>query len=31
VQEISFLESAKAENIGGTRAQDGMVIITTKK
>jgi hypothetical protein len=31
VQEISFLESTKAESIGGTRAQDGMVIITTKK
>lgn len=31
VQEISFLESSKATAIGGTRAQDGMVIITTKK
>ncbi|HET9503522.1 MAG TPA: hypothetical protein VFO93_08270 [Hymenobacter sp.] len=31
VQEISFLESNKAAVIGGTRAQDGMVIITTKK
>lgn len=31
VQEISFLESTKAAAIGGTRAQDGMVIITTKK
>lgn len=31
VREISFLESAKAVLIGGTRAQDGMVIITTKK
>jgi hypothetical protein len=31
VQEISFLESNKATAIGGTRAQDGMVIITTKK
>jgi hypothetical protein len=31
VQEISFLESTKAAVIGGTRAQDGMVIITTKK
>jgi hypothetical protein len=31
VQEIAFLESTKAAAIGGTRAQDGMVIITTKK
>jgi len=31
VREISFLESTKAAAIGGTRAQDGMVIITTKK
>jgi len=31
VREISFLESAKATAIGGTRAQDGLVIITTKK
>jgi len=31
VREIAFLESAKAVVIGGTRAQDGMVIITTKK
>lgn len=31
VQEIAFLASRQAEVIGGTRAQDGMVIITTKK
>ncbi|RZK13604.1 MAG: hypothetical protein EOO56_26730 [Hymenobacter sp.] len=31
VREIAFLESRQAEIIGGTRAQDGMVIITTKK
>ncbi len=31
VREVSFLESAKAESLSGTRAQDGMVIITTKK
>ena len=31
VREISFLESTKAVIVGGTRAQDGMVIITTKK
>jgi hypothetical protein len=31
VRKISFLESAKAAAIGGTRAQDGMVIINTKK
>jgi hypothetical protein len=30
VREISFLESNKAIAIGGTRAQDGMVIINTK-
>ena len=31
VREITFLESDKAVIIGGTRAQDGMVSITTKK
>jgi len=31
VREISLLEGAKATAIGGTRAQDGMVIIITKK
>ena len=31
VREISLLESTKATAIGGTSAQDGMVIITTKK
>lgn len=31
VREITFWESDKAVDIGGTRAQDGMVIITTKK
>lgn len=31
VREVSFLESTKAVIIGGTRAQDGMVIVTTKK
>ncbi len=31
VREISFLESANAVTIGGSRAQDGMVVITTKK
>jgi hypothetical protein len=31
VREISFLESSKAIVIGGTRAQDGMVVITTKQ
>jgi hypothetical protein len=31
VREIAFLESEKAIVIGGTRAQDGMVIVTTKK
>jgi hypothetical protein len=31
VREIAFLESEKAVVIGGTRAQDGMVIVTTKK
>ena len=30
VREITFLESDKAVVIGGTRAQDGMVSITTK-
>jgi hypothetical protein len=31
VRKISFLESDKAMAIGGTRAQDGMVIIDTNK
>jgi hypothetical protein len=31
VREISFWESTKAAAVGGTRAQDGMVIITTNK
>ena len=31
VQRIALLESEKAVAIGGSRAQDGMVVITTKK
>lgn len=31
VREITFWESDKAAAVGGTRAQDGMVVITTKK
>jgi len=31
VREITFLESDKAVVLGGSRAQDGMVVISTKK